>query len=158
AAWPLLKESDGALVAIAGTSGRKPGKQFTIGSSGNAAVAAFSKCLAGLGKGDGVRVNCHYPSLLETERELGRGAGAGRAGGEAGAGGKNTGQVLPRNRHHTIRHRRGRGRLRYLHRLRARDVAARRDRGPGRRSNTHNLNSVGRSMTCMMYWRNVGAG
>jgi len=42
--------------------------------------------------------------------------------------------------------------------LRARDVAARRDRGPGRRSNTHNLNSIDRSMACMMYWRNVDAG
>src|SRR5262249_7144478 len=58
AAWPLLKESHGALIAIGGTSGRKPEKSFTIGSSVNAAVAAFTKCLADLGKEDGVRVNC----------------------------------------------------------------------------------------------------
>jgi len=69
AAWPLLKERGGALVAIAGTSGRKPEKQFTIGSSVNAAVAAFTKCLADLGKDDGVRVNCIHPSLVETERQ-----------------------------------------------------------------------------------------
>ena len=50
AAWPLLKERCGALVAIGGTSGRKPEKSFTIGSSVNAAVAAFTKCLADLGK------------------------------------------------------------------------------------------------------------
>jgi len=50
AAWPLLKERRGALVAIGGTSGRKPEKRFTIGSSVNAAVAAFTKCLADLGK------------------------------------------------------------------------------------------------------------
>jgi 3-oxoacyl-[acyl-carrier protein] reductase len=65
----LLKESKGALVTIAGTSGRKPHASFTIGSSVNAACAAFSKCLADLGKEDGVRVNCIHPSLVETERQ-----------------------------------------------------------------------------------------
>jgi 3-oxoacyl-[acyl-carrier protein] reductase len=69
AAWPLLKERRGSLVAIAGTSGRKPEKQFTIGSSVNAAVAAFTKCLADLGKNDDVQVNCIHPSLVETERQ-----------------------------------------------------------------------------------------
>ena len=56
----------GAHVVI---SGRKPEKRFTIGSSVNAAVAAFTKCLADLGKEDGVRVNCIHPSLVETERQ-----------------------------------------------------------------------------------------
>jgi 3-oxoacyl-[acyl-carrier protein] reductase len=69
AAWPLLKERRGSLIAIAGTSGRKPEKRFTIGSSVNAAVAAFTKCLADLGKEDGVQVNCIHPSLVETERQ-----------------------------------------------------------------------------------------
>jgi 3-oxoacyl-[acyl-carrier protein] reductase len=69
AAWPLLKERHGSLIAIAGTSGRKPDKRFTIGSSVNAAVAAFAKCLADLGKEDGVQVNCIHPSLVETERQ-----------------------------------------------------------------------------------------
>src|ERR1044071_8882187 len=69
AAWPLLKQRRGSLVAIAGTSGRKPEKLFTIGSSVNAAVAAFTKCLADLGKEDGVQVNCIHPSLVETERQ-----------------------------------------------------------------------------------------
>src|SRR6516165_3053698 len=69
AAWPLLKERRGSLIAIAGTSGRKPEKRFTIGSTVNAAVAAFTKCLADLGKEDGVRVNCVHPSLVETERQ-----------------------------------------------------------------------------------------
>src|SRR4030095_11360164 len=31
AAWPLLKARRGSLIAIGGTSGRKPEKQFTIG-------------------------------------------------------------------------------------------------------------------------------
>jgi len=69
AAWPLLKARGGSLIAIGGTSGRKPEKQFTIGSSVNAAVAAFTKCLADLGKQDGVQVNCIHPSLVETERQ-----------------------------------------------------------------------------------------
>jgi NAD(P)-dependent dehydrogenase (short-subunit alcohol dehydrogenase family) len=69
AAWPLLKARRGSLIAIGGTSGRKPEQQFTIGSSVNAAVAAFSKCLADLGKQDGVQVNCIHPSLVETERQ-----------------------------------------------------------------------------------------
>ena len=69
AAWPLLKERRGSLLAIGGTSGRKPHATFTIGSSVNAAVAAFTKCLADLGKEDGVQVNCIHPSLVETERQ-----------------------------------------------------------------------------------------
>ena len=68
AAWPLLKERRGALISIDGTGGRKPTAEFTIGSSVNAAVAAFSKCLADRGKTDGVRVNCIHPSIVETDR------------------------------------------------------------------------------------------
>src|SRR4029079_13061226 len=68
-AWPLLKARTGSFVSIGGTSGRKPEAEFTIGSSVNAAVAAFTKCLADLGKEDGVQVNCVHPSLVETERQ-----------------------------------------------------------------------------------------
>jgi 3-oxoacyl-[acyl-carrier protein] reductase len=68
AAWPLLKERRGSLVSIGGTGGRKPTAQFTIGSSVNAAVAAFTKCLADRGKTDGVHVNCIHPSVVETDR------------------------------------------------------------------------------------------
>ena len=70
AAWPLLKERRGSLVAIGGTGGRKPTAEFTIGSSVNAAVAAFSKCLADRGKEDGVQVNCIHPSMVETDRHV----------------------------------------------------------------------------------------
>jgi 3-oxoacyl-[acyl-carrier protein] reductase len=68
AAWPLLKERRGSLVAIGGTGGRKPTAEFTIGSSVNAAVAAFTKCLADRGKEEGVQVNCIHPSMVETDR------------------------------------------------------------------------------------------
>jgi 3-oxoacyl-[acyl-carrier protein] reductase len=69
AAWPLLKERRGSLITIGGTSGRKPQASFTIGSSVNAACAAFSKALADLGKQDGVQVNCIHPSLVDTDRQ-----------------------------------------------------------------------------------------
>jgi 3-oxoacyl-[acyl-carrier protein] reductase len=68
AAWPLLKERHGSIVSIGGTGGRKPTAPFTIGSSVNAAVAAFTKCLADRGKTDGVQVNCIHPSVVETDR------------------------------------------------------------------------------------------
>jgi 3-oxoacyl-[acyl-carrier protein] reductase len=68
AAWPLLMERHGSLISIGGTGGRKPTEEFTIGSSVNAAVAAFSKCLADRGKHDGVQVNCIHPSMVETDR------------------------------------------------------------------------------------------
>jgi 3-oxoacyl-[acyl-carrier protein] reductase len=68
AAWPLLQARRGSLVSIGGTGGRKPTADFTIGGSVNAAVAAFTKCLADRGKRDGVRVNCIHPSVVDTDR------------------------------------------------------------------------------------------
>jgi 3-oxoacyl-[acyl-carrier protein] reductase len=68
AAWPMLKEAGGSLVSIGGSSGRVPAAGFTIGSSVNAAVAAFTKALADVGKSDGVQVNCIHPSYVDTER------------------------------------------------------------------------------------------
>jgi 3-oxoacyl-[acyl-carrier protein] reductase len=66
--WPLLAERRGSLITIAGMSGRLPDVAFTIGSTVNAACAAFSKSLSELGKKDGVQVNCVNPSLVETDR------------------------------------------------------------------------------------------
>ena len=57
-----------SLITIGGTGARKPTAQFTIGSSVNAAAAAFTKCLADRGKTDGVQVNCIHPSVVETDR------------------------------------------------------------------------------------------
>jgi 3-oxoacyl-[acyl-carrier protein] reductase len=68
AAWPLLRERHGSLISIGGTGGRKPTRDFTIGSSVNAAVAAFTKCLADRGKTEGVQVNTIHPSVVETDR------------------------------------------------------------------------------------------
>ncbi len=68
AAWPSLRDRKGSIVTIGGTSGRMPIAAFTIGSSVNAAAAAFSKALADRGKTDGVQVNTIHPSYVETER------------------------------------------------------------------------------------------
>jgi len=68
AAWPLLREACGSVVTIGGTSGRIPIAAFTIGSSVNAACAAFAKALADRGKSDHVQVNTIHPSYVETER------------------------------------------------------------------------------------------
>jgi len=68
AAWPMLRDAHGSIVTIGGTSGRIPIAAFTIGSSVNAACAAFAKALADLGKTDHVQVNTIHPSYVETER------------------------------------------------------------------------------------------
>lgn len=66
--WPLLKASRGSVINIGGAGGRTPDKPFTIGSSVNAAIMAFSKALADLGLTDGVRVNLVNPGLVRTDR------------------------------------------------------------------------------------------
>jgi 3-oxoacyl-[acyl-carrier protein] reductase len=68
AAWPMLSAAKGSLITIGGTSGRIPIAAFTIGSSVNAACAAFAKALADRGKTDHVQVNTIHPSYVETER------------------------------------------------------------------------------------------
>ena len=110
AAWPLLKERRGSLVTIGGTSGRKPEASFTIGSSVNAAVAAFTKCLADLGKDDGVQVNCIHPSLVETERQWRRIRAEVERTGEAEETVRE--RFCREDRHHPLRQGRGRGRSR----------------------------------------------
>jgi 3-oxoacyl-[acyl-carrier protein] reductase len=68
AAWPLLSDSGGSLVTIAGIGGREPTADFTIGSSVNAACIAFTKALADLGKEAGVQVNAINPGHVDTDR------------------------------------------------------------------------------------------
>ena len=105
AAWPLLQERHGSLISIGGTGARKPTAQFTIGSSVNAAVAAFTKCLADRGKTDGVQVNCIHPSVVETDRTRRRiKAEVERTGKSAEADPRGH---FPRIQHHPLRHRRG---------------------------------------------------
>ena len=60
----------GSIVTIGGTSGRMPTAAFTIGSSVNAAAAAFTKALADRGKTDGVQVNTIHPSYRRDRAAL----------------------------------------------------------------------------------------
>jgi NAD(P)-dependent dehydrogenase (short-subunit alcohol dehydrogenase family) len=68
AAWPHLRARRGSVVNIAGSGGRTPGAQFTIGGSVNAALLSFTKALADLGLRDGVQVNCINPGPVKTAR------------------------------------------------------------------------------------------
>jgi NAD(P)-dependent dehydrogenase (short-subunit alcohol dehydrogenase family) len=66
--WPMLKAAEGRMVNIIGGAARTPDPLFLIGGSVNAAMANFSKGLAGLGKRDGVNVNVIHPGTTETDR------------------------------------------------------------------------------------------
>lgn len=66
--WPLLREARGHVVNVVGGAARTPDPDFLIGGSVNAAMANFTKGLAGLGRRDGVNVNAILPGLTETER------------------------------------------------------------------------------------------
>ncbi|MGA7270960.1 MAG: SDR family oxidoreductase, partial [Acidimicrobiia bacterium] len=66
--WPQLAESHGAVVNIVGGMARTPNPEFAIGGAVNAALANFSKALAGLGLVDDVNVNTIHPGRTRTER------------------------------------------------------------------------------------------
>jgi NAD(P)-dependent dehydrogenase (short-subunit alcohol dehydrogenase family) len=68
AAWPHLRARRGSVVNIAGSGGRTPDAQFTIGGSVNAALLSLTKALADLGLRDGVQVNCVNPGPVKTAR------------------------------------------------------------------------------------------
>lgn len=68
AAWPHLRESQGAVVNIAGIGGRTGSAEFTIGGSVNAALLNLTKALADRGLKEGVRVNAVNPGSISTDR------------------------------------------------------------------------------------------
>ncbi len=71
-AWPLLKAANGSVIFIAGTSPRTPVADAMVGASVVAAMLAFMKALADLGKRDGVQVNAVNPGSVKTDRFRGR--------------------------------------------------------------------------------------
>ncbi len=71
-AWPLLKAGKGSVVFIAGTSPRAPVADAMVGASVVAAMLAFMRALADLGKRDGVQVNAVNPGSIKTDRFRGR--------------------------------------------------------------------------------------
>lgn len=65
--WPQLKDSNGAVVNIAGGRGKAPAHDFMVNSAVNAALMNFTKALANLGLVDDVNVNCVIPGLTKTD-------------------------------------------------------------------------------------------
>jgi len=66
--WPSLAANKGSVVNIIGGFARTPDPDFMIGGAVNAALANFTKALAGLGKRDDVNVNAIHPGMTVTER------------------------------------------------------------------------------------------
>ena len=66
--WPLLAAARGNVVMIVGGASRTPDAKFMVGGAVNAALANFSKALAGQGLQDDVNVNWINPGQTETER------------------------------------------------------------------------------------------
>ncbi len=68
AAWPLLKERKGTVLAIVGIRSRTPDPDSMIATSVNSACVGFMKALADRGVRDGVQVNVINPGSVQTER------------------------------------------------------------------------------------------
>ena len=66
--WPWLAAAHGNVVMIVGGASRTPDAKFMVGGAVNAALANFSKALAGQGLQDDVNVNWINPGQTETER------------------------------------------------------------------------------------------
>ena len=68
AAWPHLRQTKGSIVNIAGIGARAGSAEFTIGGAVNVALLNFTKAMADIGIGQGVRVNAINPGLIATDR------------------------------------------------------------------------------------------
>jgi NAD(P)-dependent dehydrogenase (short-subunit alcohol dehydrogenase family) len=66
--WPMLASAHGNVVMIVGGAARTPDHKFMVGGAVNAALANYTKALAGQGLVDDVNVNWINPGQTETER------------------------------------------------------------------------------------------
>lgn len=66
--YPMLKERKGVVVNVIGTSGERAEPNYIAGSSGNAALMAFTRGLGSNSPRDGVRVVGVNPGPVSTER------------------------------------------------------------------------------------------
>ena len=69
--WPTLKVTSGSVIMIIGSAARTPDPKFMVGGSVNAALANYTKALAGQGLIDDVNVNWIHPGQTETDRLTG---------------------------------------------------------------------------------------
>jgi len=83
--YALMKaRGRGTILNIIGTGGERPTANYIAGSTGNAALIAFTQALGGGSPADGIRVLAINPGPVSTERlvKLFRKAAADRLGGE----------------------------------------------------------------------------
>lgn len=66
--WPMLTKSKGTVINIGGGFARTPSPDVLIGGAVNAALANFTKGLAGVGMQDDVSVNAVHPGPTLTDR------------------------------------------------------------------------------------------
>ena len=66
--YPMLKERKGVAVNVIGTSGERAEPNYIAGSSGNAALMAFTRGLGSTSPRDGVRIIGVNPGPVSTER------------------------------------------------------------------------------------------
>ena len=66
--YPILKQHRGVVVNVIGTSGERAEPNYIAGSSGNAALMAFTRGLGSTSPRDGVRVVGVSPGPVSTER------------------------------------------------------------------------------------------
>ena len=66
--YPMLKKRKGVVVNVIGTSGERAEPNYIAGSSGNAALMAFTRGLGSTSPRDGVRVVGVNPGPVSTER------------------------------------------------------------------------------------------
>jgi NAD(P)-dependent dehydrogenase (short-subunit alcohol dehydrogenase family) len=68
--YPLMRGRDGVIVNVIGNSGENWDASYIAGSTGNAALMAFTKALGGASLNEGVRVVGVNPGPVATDRML----------------------------------------------------------------------------------------
>jgi NAD(P)-dependent dehydrogenase (short-subunit alcohol dehydrogenase family) len=81
----MLQRGGGAVVNIASTSGREPGKLVAPYSAAKAALINYSKALSDAYAAAGIRVNCVLPGIIETSQTARNTAASARATGKTEA-------------------------------------------------------------------------
>ncbi len=68
AAWPHLRETQGAIVNIIGVGSRVAQGDYTIGGPVNSALVNFTKATADVARTEGIRINAINPGHIRTAR------------------------------------------------------------------------------------------
>ena len=68
--YPRMKGKDGVIINVIGNSGENWDASYFAGSTGNAALMAFTKAIGGASLNDGIRVVGVNPGPVATDRML----------------------------------------------------------------------------------------